>query len=61
MVEHKLVIVTHRGRWMGKDVFGIQCEQRCQRREAIFAICYSCFALYTNISVTGSCMLCQFM
>lgn len=29
------MIVTHRGRWLGKDMFRIQCEQRCKRREAI--------------------------
>lgn len=61
MEEHELVIVAHRG------VNGQRClEYNVSRgvrevRPSLVIVGYSCFALYTNISVKPSCVLCQFI
>lgn len=44
-----------------KKCFEHNVSRGVKRREVVFVICYSCFALYTNISVKASCVLCQLM
>jgi len=47
---------------MGKDMYlEYSVNRDVKRKEAVFRICHSCFALYTDISVEASCVLCELM